>query len=95
MLLAEVRLAIPGDANSPEFQALPGELNALMPQFKFVVLAAKDDAHAVDMVLKDEADIAEADAAGVIGKYGFRDYSFGHCYGSGSCGVGRGLGLCK
>jgi hypothetical protein len=64
----EIRLAIPGDANAPEFQALPAELNALFPELKFVVLAAKDDNDATNMVIEGKADIAETDSAGILEK---------------------------
>lgn len=66
-----IRLAIPGVVeNSEDAQRISSELKVLFPDVAFSLLAAASDDEAVQMVIDDMADIAETDAAGVIGKYG-------------------------
>jgi len=67
--LQRVRLAIPGDGNSADFKALPAKLNTLFKDngYAFDVVAAANDADAVKMAVDGEVDVAETDAAGVLG----------------------------
>ena len=65
----DIKLAIPGNGDSVEFKALPAQLKTVCPDFTFQIVAAESDQQAVDLVLDGQADISEADAAGVIGRY--------------------------
>ena len=79
-----VRLAMPGSATrrratADELEKLQVDLDKMCPGFAFELIPANTDVDAVDMVTSGKADIAESDAAGVIGKYVLRGLGHVHC----------------